>query len=154
MVYFISMENRTINQSEPPIAEDFSNCNRWFHDGVGASVILLIQSILFDFVGGILSFAYLYRFYQGIEISHPIYSILFSNIIFSTIISIASFVNVLSLFTGVSCSVVMNINGVSCFAVILLNIISWLSVALTRHYLMTTEQNEIIELNKLTKIAL
>ena len=147
------MENRTINQSEPLIEEAFSNCNRWLHDGVGSSIMLLIQSILFDLVGGIISLAYLYRFYQGIEISHPIYSILFSNIIFSTIISIASFVNVITLFTGVSCSVVMNINGISCFAVILLNIISWLSIALTRHYLMTTEQSEIIELNKLTKIA-
>ena len=148
------MENRTNNQSEPLVVEDFSNCNRWLHDGVGASAMLLIQSILFDLVGGIISFVYLYRFYQGIEIFHPIYSILFSNIIFSTIISITSFVNVLSLFTGVPCSVVMNINGISCFAAILLNIISWLSIALVRHYLLTTEQNEIIELSKLTKIAL
>ena len=148
------MENRTNNQSEPLVVEDFSNCNRWLHDGAGASVMLLIQSILFDLGGGIISFAYLHRFYQGIEIFHPIYSILFSNIIFSTIISITSFVNVLLLFTGVPCSVVMNINGISCFAVILLNIISWLSIALIRHYLLTTEQNEIIDLNILTKIAL
>ena len=149
------MENDTVSHNLSTTSMNpHENCHSWYASGDGSSVLFLLQSILLDFVGGIISCSYLYKFYQGIEISHPIYAILFSNIIFSSAISFLSFILVLAMLTGfMSCIIAMNLNGFGCFIVILLNIISWLSIALIRHYLMTTDESNIMDLQKLQKIA-
>ena len=63
-------------------------------DEEGSRNLFLIQGILFDLIGGTISLACLYKFYQRIEISHPLYAVLFSNITFSTAITFLTFVPV------------------------------------------------------------
>ena len=43
--------------------------------------ILFIHSIFLDFLAGIISSVCLHQFYRGIEISHPMYAILFNNLL-------------------------------------------------------------------------
>ena len=121
------MENNQTNHSETSLPVNF-HCDNWYENAGGSLAITLVQSILLDLLGGILSSAYLYQFYQGIEISHPLYAVLFSNITFSTVISFASFANILAMISGfMPCRVAMNLNGFGCFSVVLLNIVSWLA---------------------------
>ena len=53
---------------------------------------VLVLSIVLDLIAGCFSAGFLFKMYQGIEIDHPIYAIVFSNISFSTGVSMTSFV--------------------------------------------------------------
>ena len=149
------MEYNHTNNSESISKLVSSNCNNWYDSNEGSSVMMLTQSIILDLISGIISCTYVYQFYQGIEISHPIYAILFSNIIFSTVASFLSFVFILSMFINLlPCDKAMRLNGFGCFVTILLNIISWLTIACIRHHLMTTDENVIIDLPRVRRITL
>ena len=116
--------------------------------------LLLIQSILFDVLGGSISSACLYKFYQGIEISHPLYAVLFSNLTFSTSITFLTFVPVL-LWTidVIPCHIALDI--IDYFhLVFMMNIITWCAVVFLRNYLLKKEDSDLIDLSRLRNIAL
>ena len=52
-------------------------------------------SIFFDFFAGFVSLEFTVKMYQGIDISHPVYSVVFSNNALSTFISFAKFISLL-----------------------------------------------------------
>ena len=52
-------------------------------------------SIFFDFFAGFISLQFTLKMYQGIDISHPVYSVVFSNNALSTFISFAKFISLL-----------------------------------------------------------
>ena len=64
----------------------------------------LVHSILFDLIPGTLSSLFAYQMYQGIEISHPIYSILFTNIVVSIFLSFLTFLYGIMNYFLVSCA--------------------------------------------------
>ena len=67
---------------------------------INHSSALIIESLFFDFIPAILASIFAVRFYEGIEISHPLYSIIFMDIVISTIASYLSFI--LSIINGVA----------------------------------------------------
>ena len=115
----------------------------------------LIHSIVFDLFAGMIATGFVYKFYQGIEISHPIYSIIFTNIVFSTFISFVSFM-----------CVIMNMVVVSCIPFLLalwintnvfyINLISWMVITCLRYFLLVTakNENEDINMSKIRMVAL
>ena len=52
---------------------------------------LIIQGIFLDLIPTIVLSGFAFQFYKGIEISHPVYSILFSNIVYCIVASFISF---------------------------------------------------------------
>ena len=130
-------------------------CEASLESSEGPTDILLVQSILCDFVGGIISFAYLCQFYQGIEISHPIFAVLFSNIVFSTIISFATFGIVLLWNIGtITCIIMLDLVECAYFMAIFMYSLSWLVIASLRHHLMFKEEDDTIDLSMLRRKAL
>ena len=63
----------------------------------------LAHSIVFDLIAGVVSTIIVYKFYQGVEIDHPIYAIIFTNIVLSTFISFVSFLCTIFGIIVVSC---------------------------------------------------
>merc|ERR1712051_956058 len=55
-------------------------------------IAAILQCVVFDLIPGMISTGFIYRFYQKIEISHPVYSILYTNIVFTTFLSYSNFV--------------------------------------------------------------
>ena len=55
------------------------------------SAVKLTISVVLDLLAGIAASGFAYKFYQGIEVAHPIYTIVFTNIIFSTFLSYFAF---------------------------------------------------------------
>ena len=84
-----------------PVEIRSQNCEVWLGNAYGSSTMLLLQSILIDCFGGLICCAYIYQFYRGVEISHPIFAILFNNVIFSTVLSLASFVTTCLMYAGI-----------------------------------------------------
>ena len=123
----------------------FLSQNKW---------LIFAQSIIFDLIGGLLSSGFVYTLYQGIELAHPIYAVLFSNIIFSTVISFTSFV--LSLFNiTFPCKPILLhvwLNASVWYS----NGITWMVTATLRYFLLVTksENSEAINMPKLTIKAL
>ena len=117
--------------------------------------ILFTHCIFFDFLAGIISSVCLRQFYRGIEISHPMYAILFSQILFSTTASFLSFLLMfLSFIEAIPCVVALSINNILHFMYMMACIITWLAIAILRYYLLTNQENDVIDLPKLRKIAL
>ena len=59
------------------------------------TAVRVIFSIVFDLLGSIISAIFSFHFYHGIDISHPVYSIIFTNLLYSTFVSFGSFVTVI-----------------------------------------------------------
>ena len=117
--------------------------------------ILFIHSIFFDFLTGIISSVCLRQFYRGIETSHPMYAILFSNILFSTAISFLTFILIfLAFIEAIPCVVALSINDIIHFMPIMACIITWPAIATLRYYLLANRENDGIDLPKLTRISL
>ena len=55
-------------------------------------IIFIAVSIVFDLVPSILTSIFTFVFYQGIEISHPLYAIILVNLVVSTVSSFTSFI--------------------------------------------------------------
>ena len=121
---------------------------------------VLVLSIVLDLIAGCFSAGFLFKMYQGIEIGHPIYAIVFSNISFSTGVSMTSFVLTLVDMYVSSCTpafLQLSLNT----STILVNVISWIGIACLRFYLLiaqTNKKHEVIcseiDMQKLRKIAL
>ena len=116
--------------------------------------MVVTQSVVFDLMAAIFATGFAYQFHQRLDISHPIYSILFTNIIFSTVSSYFSFVitsfNVYKQHCILS-FLAMLTNSSSLF----INIISCLVTAVIRYYLLVTnDQNGDINWFKVKTAAL
>ena len=119
-----------------------------------SSEIIFVQTFLFDFLGGVVSSVFLYQFYNGIEISHPLYAVLFSNILYSTMISFATFgLLLLQFINPATCVIALFITDCLHF-MLMMNIITWLVIATLRYHLFAKGDNEIIDFRRLRKIAL
>ena len=120
-----------------------------------AEDILFIDSIFFDFLAGIILSVCLRQFYRGIEISHPMYAILFNQILFSTASSFLTFLLIfLSFIEAIPCVVALGINDIFHFMHMMACIITWLAIATLRYHLFTNQENDVIDLPKLRKLAL
>ena len=116
-----------------------------------------IQTIVFDLIAGILATGFLYRFQQGIEISHPIYSVIFSNITFTTAVSFLTFILNIIVINIKSCGITYLLIVLSSSST-LINNVSLLIIAFLRYHLLVTVKrytdNQEIDLIKIRKVAL
>ena len=120
---------------------------------------LVITSIFFDLIAGATSSLFTYQIYRGIEIPHPVYSVVFSNIMLANTLSFLTFMLiVVSYYTDCCfCHFLLEVFG-SC--VFFMNYIWCAVVAFLRyHLLITTAGRDDIfyagtEMTKITKIAL
>ena len=135
----------------------FSSCDAMAEISLVSQNGNLIQSILLDLMAGMIATGFVYKFYQGVEIAHPIYAVLFTNIVLSTFLSFVSFLLIIIDMIVVSCIpffLTVWINSSACFA----NIISWMVIAFLRYYFLVTSKNEnedgVIDLPKIRMVAL
>ena len=126
-------------------------CNIWTDNAERhRDNIPFLLSIVVDIVCGISSAGYLRQFYKSIEISHPLYSILFSNIIFSTGVTFVAFGNTVIWYTNViSCVTMFEISDHIQFAFLLMNNFSWITIACIRRTLLAKEESDSIDFPKL-----
>ena len=95
-----------------------------------------IHSIFFDFLAGIILSVCLRQFYRGIEISHPMYAILFNQILFSTTASFLAFLlTFLSFIEAIPSFVALGINGILHFMHMMACIITWLAILTLKYSL-------------------
>ena len=120
---------------------------------------LIISSIFFDLIAGAISSLFTYQIYRGVEISHPVYSVVFSNIMLANTLSFLTFILiVVSYYTDCCvCHLLLEVFGACVF---FMNYIWFAVVAFLRyHLLITTAKRDDIfytgtEMTKITKIAL
>ena len=93
---------------------------------------LLLQSIFLDIIAGSILCGFAYRFYRGIEISHPVYAILFSNIVFSLVSSFTSFIDALYPYIGQSCSILWIFTLYNLRNSVIVGIVSWTTISVLR----------------------
>ena len=124
---------------------------------VNYSNVFQTQSVALDLVPSILGSIFLFRYYQGIEISHPLYAVIFMDVIISTTSSFVSFI--LNWITLIYNSCVMGhvkywINSTCFFN----SICSFMMIAFIRYYFLvySKKNNEQCEINlaKARKIAI
>ena len=118
----------------------------------------LVHSILFDLIPGTISSLFAYQLYQGIEISHPIYSILFTNIVVSIFLSFLTFLYGIMNYFLVSCATWWFLNIWAITNMNVINIITWATIAFLRYYLLVYVKNEkkcdMVDMPKVRVVAL
>ena len=144
--------NDYYNLSSTSCEDDF------FDDGlVEIKYELLIVSIFFDLIGGIISSLFTYQIYQGVEISHPVYSVVFSNNLLANIVSLLIFVTTI-VRHYMECCMCNYVSWVVYSTVFFMNCICWTIVAVLRYHLLVTTKNQVnngeIEMMNITKTAL
>ena len=79
----------------------------WFYNSSWSSFIqekhdngFLIESAILDLIAGIVLSGCAFQLYRGVEISHPVYTVLFSNILFCAVSSFISFIAMLYSYIG------------------------------------------------------
>ena len=119
---------------------------------------VIISSIVFDFFPGFISLWFTLKLYQCIDIDHPVYSIIFSNNLLSTLLS--GFTLIIKVIATQVESCIPNfilIEISSC--VFSMNYICWMCIAFLRYYLLVVVKgqnntNDIdVDMIKLKKIA-
>ena len=119
----------------------------------------IVPSIFFDFFAGFISLEFTHKMYQGIDISHPVYSVVFSNNALSTFISFAKFISLLIATNVESCIPNFIILAIST-CVMSMNFVCWAVVASLRYYLLViikgqnNSYHEEVDMIKLKKKAL
>ena len=118
----------------------------------------LVHSILFDLIPGTISSFFAYQMYLGIEISHPIYSILFTNIVVSIFLSFLTFLYGIMNYFLVSCATWWFLNIWAITNMNVINIITWATIAFLRYYLLVYVKKEkkcdVVDMPKVRVIAL
>ena len=113
-------------------------------------------SISFDFVLGTVSSLFTYKIYQGVEISHPVYAVVFSNNLLANILSLLMFLQVIIRYCTECCS--CRYLGMALFScVFFMNCICWTIVAILRYHLLVTMKRQGTggtDMMKITRIAL
>ena len=147
--------NGTIPGYILPVEFRSQDCESWLEHAYGSSTMLLIQSILIDLFGGIICCVYISQFYRGIEITHPIFAILFNNVIFSTVLSFASFVTTCFMYAGIlSCHSILTFLNTACSAAHFMNAISWVIIAILKQYLLSLKEDEDVDMARIRHLAL
>ena len=120
---------------------------------------LLVISIFFDLIAGVIASLFTYQIYQGVEISHPVYCVVFSNNLLANALSIFIFVlTVIRQF--IECCICDYLVEVILSCVFFMNCICWTIVAFLRYNLLISkkERNNLFygetEMIKLTNVAL
>mgnify|MGYP001376937048 CR=1 FL=1 len=117
---------------------------------------LVISSIFFDLIAGAISSLFTYQIYRGVEISHPVYSVVFSNNLLANILSLLMFLQVIIRYCTECCS--CRYLGMALFScVFFMNCICWTIVAILRYHLLVTTKRRgagEIDMMKITRIAL
>ena len=120
---------------------------------------LLIISIFFDLIAGAIASLFTYRIYQGVEISHPVYCVVFSNNLLANALSFLIFMlTVIKQF--MECCICDYLVEVILSCVFFMNCICWTIVAFLRYALLISKKarnNSFYgetEMIKLTKVAL
>ena len=106
----------------------------------------VVHSVVTDLIPAIISSVFVFRFYQSIEISHPLYAIIFMNIVVSTISSYLSFILLLINTFVNQCALSLiyySINTTCVFN----NIFSFLIIAFIRYYLLIYSKKDSEEPN-------
>ena len=113
-------------------------------------------SIFFDFVFGIVSSLFTYQIYQGVEISHPVYAVVFSNNLLANILSLLMFLLVVIRHYTECCTCrYLGMAILSC--VFFMNCMCWTIVAILRYHLLVTTKRQgagETDMMKLTRISL
>ena len=119
---------------------------------------ILVSSIFVDLISGLFSSMFTYQMYFGVDITHPVYSVVFSNIILSILLSYSAFVGKLIAACVQSCvPLVLNMITQSCL--FFMNSICWVVVAFLRYRLLVTMKRQDYEedrmdMERLKKLAL
>ena len=110
---------------------------------------MLLQSIFLDIIAAIILCGFAYRFYRGIEISHPVYAVLFSNIVFSIVSSFISFIGALYLYIGQSCEILWILTLYNNTNIFIVSIVSCTTISVLRYHLLITSkiENKVDDLN-------
>ena len=119
---------------------------------------VIISSIFFDFFPGFLSLWFTLKLYQCIDIDHPVYSIIFSNNLLSTLLS--GFTLIIKVIATQVESCIPNFMLIEISGCIFsMNYICWMCVAFLRYYLLVVvkrqNNNNAIDVDmiKLKKMA-
>ena len=119
---------------------------------------ILVSSIVVDLITGLFSSLFTYQMYFGIDITHPVYSVVFSNIILSIFLSYSAFIGKLLAACVKSCvPLVLNMITQSCL--FYMNSICWVVVAFLRYRLLVTMkrhdyEGDRMDMERLKKFAL
>ena len=117
----------------------------------------LAQTVLFDLLGGIIAAGFAYKFYQGIEVSHPVYSVLFSDIVLTTVLTFVSFLLSIAQYYVDSCGFAY-INIWLTTISVFINMVSLTIIAFVRYHLLVTTKNKdddhTIDLARIRRVAL
>ena len=118
----------------------------------------LIESVILDLIGGIVLSGCAFQFYRGIEISHPVYSVVFSNILFCVVSSFISFIAMLYSYIGKSCDIFWLLGLYNNSNSVVVNIVSWTTIAFQRYHILIATKSEDegadLDLPRIQKISL
>ena len=137
LVQNTSQSNHSIVVNEAIILEMISVMRTDF------SGLLETTSVVFDLIASMLATTFTIRFYKNIEISHPLYAVIFMDIMISTATSYLVFI--LSLVNSLVNSDVIVYLEYDFTAIIMLNnVSSFMMIAFIRYYLLvyTKTNNE------------
>ena len=139
------------------ITTPFHVCEKEAERSLEHSNFILTNGLFFDLIPGVMSSGLVYQIFRGVEISHPIYAIIYSNVLFTTILTFISFLCSIINTTMVSCipSCVRILINTGCFH---LNTVSWMVIAFLRYILLAAKKannhNDTLNLSKIRVIAL
>ena len=148
-----------MNNSRPYTSSD-DFCDKYatgYKMIIAAMTELLVSSIFSELIPAILCNFFTYQMYFGVDVTHPVYSVVFCNIVLSIIISCLKFVLKLVGTYVTSCiPIIINMFMISCH--IFMNSICWIVVSLLRYHLLVTVKKQNVEVDvdmiKLKRIAL
>ena len=151
LVQNTSQSNHSIVVNEASILEMSSVLRNNF------SGLLETTSVVFDLIASLLATIFTFRFYKHIEISHPLYAVIFMDIVISTASSYLVFV--LSLVNSlVNSDVIVYLEYDFTAIVVLNNVSSFMIIAFIRYYLLvqtkTNQNEEEIDMMKIKNISL
>ena len=108
-------------------------------------------------IPSLITIGFAYQFYQGVEVSHPIYATVFTNIIstifLSSVVFLCSIINAI-IKSCVPIVLAFYINTISYS----INTVSWMVIAFLRYFLLVTAKKEnednVIDMQKTRSVAL
>ena len=119
---------------------------------------VIISSVFFDFFAGFVSLWFTLKLYQCIDIDHPVYSVIFSNNLLSTLLSGFTFIIKVIATQVESCIpnfILIEISG----CIFSMNYICWMCIAFLRYYLLVVVKGQNntnaidVDMIKLKKMA-
>ena len=120
---------------------------------------ILVLSVVFDLIPCLICSLFANHVYRGVDVSHPVYAVVFSNIILSILLSVFAFV-----VKAINNQIISCIGGFLSLSIqsclVYMNGICWSVVAILRYYLLiqvksqNDENRQHVDMMKLKWIAL